>query len=172
MKICPMCGMPQLGERTSKCQFCDYEEKPISELSKKQLYDLMASYEYEITEDGGCRIKTVKNIRDIALRGSVCVPHFVTEIADEAYSCCKFLARIELPRELRSIGDYAFNYCRDLFDIFIPETVTHMGKGVFNECYDLGVIRCAAPGKPEGWNDGWLDGCDARVEWSCTDEED
>jgi len=171
MKVCPMCGMPQLEKGSTVCQFCDYYEKPMSELSEKEIHDLMASYDYEMTDDGGCRIITVKNIRDIALRGSVCVPHFVTEIADGAYSCCKFLARIELPRELRSIGDNAFGYCRDLFDAFIPESVTHMGKGVFADCYDLRVIRVAAASKPEGWDDGWLDGCDAKVEWSSTDED-
>ena len=172
MKICPMCGMPQFEKGLKSCQFCEYEEKPVGELSKKQINDLMASYEYDVTEYGGYRIKTVKNIRDIALRGSVCVPHFVTEIEEEAYSCCKFLARIYLPEELRSIGDGAFAHCRDLFDIFIPESVTHMGKGVFFNCYDLGVIRCAVSEKPEGWDEGWLDGCDARVEWSCTDEDE
>ncbi len=171
MKICAMCGMPQLEKGASSCQFCGYEEKPLAELSQKCIYDLMASYEYEKTEDGGLRIKTVKNIRDIALRGAIAVPHFVTEIEAEAYSCCKFLARIELPKALRSIGSGAFAYCRDLFDVFIPESVTHMGKGVFADCYDLGVVRCAAPEKPQGWDDGWLDGCSARVEWGSTNED-
>lgn len=164
--------MPQSEKGLKKCEFCDYEEKPVSELSKKKIYDLMASYEYEVLPDGGYRIRAVKNIRDIALRGSVSVPHFVTEIGEEAYSCCKFLARIELPKGLRSIGSYAFNYCRDLFDVFIPESVTHMGKGVFTDCYDLRVISIAASEKPEGWDDGWLDGCDAKVEWGSTDDEE
>ena len=170
MKICAMCGMPQLEKGASSCQFCGYEEKPLSALSKTQICDLMASYEYEENEDG-LRIKTVKNIRDIALRGSVAVPHIVTEIADGAYSCCKFLAVIELPQALRAIGGGAFSYCRDLFDAFIPESVTHMGKAVFEGCYDLRVIRCAAKEKPSGWDDGWLDGCSARVEWGSTNED-
>ena len=46
-----------------------------------------------------------------------------------------------------------------------------MGKGVFADCYDLGVICCAAPEKPDGWDDDWLTDCDARVEWSATDED-
>ena len=165
-----MCGMPQLGEKSIKCKFCDFEQKPVSEYTEKEISDLMASYDYEVLEDGGYRIIGVKNIRDIALRGSVSMPHFVTEVCEEAYSCCKFLARIELPDGLRSIGNYAFNYCRDMFDMFIPASVTHMGKGVFNECYDLREIRCAAPEKPEGWDDAWLDGCDATVQWGSSDE--
>lgn len=171
MKKCPMCGMPQFEKGSTVCEFCDYREKPLSELSKQEIDELMASYEYELTEDGGCRLKAVKNIRDIGLRGLVTIPHFVTEIDAGAYSCCKFLARIELPKGLRSIGDGAFAACRDLFDVFVPEGVLHMGRGVFAECYDLRVICCAAPEKPAGWDDAWLDGCDAQVEWSSVEEE-
>ena len=170
MKFCPMCGMPQLKAGLEACQFCDYREKPIEELSKKELYDLMASYEYERIEDG-VRIVAVKNIRDIALRGSVAIPHFVTEIAADAFAHCKFIARIFLPSGLRSIGDGAFTHCRDPFDVFIPESVDHIGKGAFADCYDLSVIRVAAPRQPEGWDSEWLAECSARVEWCATDED-
>ena len=170
MKVCPMCGMPQLKAGLEACPFCDYKEKPIEALSEKEIDTLMASYEYERIEDG-VRIVAVKNIRDIALRGSVSIPHFVTEIDAEAFSCCKFLARIELPKGLRSIGDGAFAYCRDLFDVFIPESVSYIGKGAFADCYDLGVISVAASAQPAGWDSRWLSDCSARVEWSSTDEE-
>ncbi len=169
MKFCPMCGMPQLKTRSTVCQFCDYEEKPIEALSKREIHELMASYEYERIEDG-VRIAAVKSIRDIALRGAVAIPHFVTEIAADAFSHCKFLARIELPEGLRSIGDGAFARCRDLFDVFIPARVDYIGKGAFTDCYDLRVIRSAAPTQPDGWDSEWLSGCSARVEWSSTDE--
>ena len=152
------------------CEFCDYEEKPLEKLSKQELYDLMASYEYERIEDG-VRILSVKNNRDIALRGAVAIPHFVTEIASNAFSHCKFISRIELPKKLRSIGDGAFAHCRDLFDVFIPESVSFIGKGAFSDCYDLGVICIAAPAQPDGWDSEWLLDCDARVEWSSIDEE-
>ena len=165
-----MCGMPQLEKGLTVCQFCDYEEKPIEKLSKKEIYDLMASYEYERIERG-VRILAVKNNRDIALRGAVAIPHFVTEIAADAFAHCKFLARIELPKGLRFIGDGAFAHCRDLFDVFIPASVTRIGKGVFSKCYDLSVICAAAPTKPSGWDSEWLLDCDAKVEWSSTDEE-
>lgn len=164
-----MCGMPQLKSGLTVCQFCDYEEKPIEKHSKREIYELMAPYEYERI-DGGVRIEAVKNSRDIALRGAVAIPCFVTEIASEAFSHCKFLARIELPNGLRSIGDGAFAHCRDLFDVFIPVSVDYIGKGAFAECYDLGVIRAAAPAQPDGWDNEWLSGCSAKVEWSSTDE--
>ena len=169
MKFCPMCGMPQMESGLTVCQFCDYEEKTVEEFSKREIHDLMASYEYEWIEDG-IRIKTVKNIRDIALRGAVGIPHFVTEIAEGAFSHCKFLARIELPKGLRSIGEGAFACCRDLFDVFIPESVSYIGKGAFSCCYDLSVIRSAAPVQPDAWDHEWLSGCSAKVEWSSTDE--
>ena len=170
MKFCPMCGMPQLEKGLTVCQFCDYEEKPIEKLSKREIYDLMAPYEYERVESG-VRIVSVKNVRDIALRGAVAIPHFVTEIAADAFSHCKFLARIELPKGLRSIGDGAFAHCRDLFDVFIPESVSYIGKGAFSNCYDLSVICAAAPAQPNGWDKEWLLGCSAKVEWSSPDEE-
>ena len=169
MKICPMCGMPQLEGASTVCQFCNYEEKPIGALSEREIHDLLASYEYERIGDG-VRIQSVKNIRDIALRGSVAIPHFVTEIAAEAFSCCKFLARIELPNGLRSIGDGAFAYCRDLFDVLIPASVSYIGKGAFSNCYDLGVIRVAASAQPDGWDSDWLSGCSAKVKWSSADD--
>ena len=43
MKIYPMCGMPQLEAGVTVCQFCDYEEKPVQELSKQEIYDLLDS---------------------------------------------------------------------------------------------------------------------------------
>ena len=170
MKTCPMCGMPQLKSGVTVCEFCDYEEKPIEKLSKQEIHDLMAPYDYEWVE-GGAMIVEVKNNRDIALRGSVTIPHFVTEIAEDALSHCKFLARIELPKNLRSIGDYAFAHCRDLFDVFIPASVSHIGRGAFADCYDLDVIRIAAPSQPDGWDREWLLDCSAKLEWSCIDEE-
>jgi hypothetical protein len=164
-----MCGTSQSETGVTVCKLCDYEEKPIEELSQQEICDLMAPYEYEWIDDGA-RIKAVKNGRNIALRGAVALPHFVTEIAADAFSYCKFLARIELPKGLRSIGDGAFAQCRDLFDVFIPASVSYIGKGAFSNCYDLSVICAAAPAEPDGWDSEWLSGCSAKVEWSSTEE--
>lgn len=169
MKFCPMCGTSvDLG--STVCKLCDYEEKPFEKLSKEEINDLMAPYEYEWVE-GGARIIGIKNHRDMSLRGKVGIPHFVTEIAAEAFACCKFLARIDLPKGLRFIGDGAFAHCRDLFDVFIPEGVSYIGKGAFADCYDLGVISAAASAQPDGWDREWLSDCSAKVKWSATDEE-
>ncbi len=171
MKFCPMCGTSQSKAGVAVCELCGYEEKPLSALTQREIYELMAPYEYEKTEDGGVRINAVKNVRDLALRGAVHIPHFVTEIGRDAFSHCKFLARIDLPRGLRSIGDSAFAQCRDLFDVFIPESVRYIGRGAFSDCYDLGVVCAEAPEQPDGWDREWLAGCQAKVAWSSTDEE-
>ena len=167
MKFCPMCGMSQSEAGVTVCQFCDYEEKPFEKLSKQKISELMAPYEYVLTEDG-VRIEAVKNSR--ALHGAVGIPHFVTEIGVNAFSSCKFLSRIDLPKGLRSIGAGAFAQCRDLFDVFIPESVGYIGEGTFADCYDLSVICAAAPTQPKGWDSDWLSDCSASIEWASIDE--
>ena len=167
MKFCPMCGSSQSEPGLKICAWCDYEEKPLEELSEQELSELMAPYEFSLIEDG-VRIDSVKNVRNI--RGKIGIPHFVTEIAPEAFAGCKFLSRIGLPNNLRSIGDAAFADCRDLFDVFIPDSVSHMGNGVFADCYDLSVICCAASSQPDAWNSEWLSGYDAKVEWSSVED--
>ena len=168
MKFCPMCGMTQFKAGVTVCDFCDYEEKPIENLSEEEISELMAPYEYLFIEDG-VRITGVKNER--SMRGKIAIPHFITEIAANAFSNCKFLARLDLPRSLRSIGDGAFAGCRDLFDVFIPESVSYIGKGAFADCYDLGVICVAASSQPDTWDSDWLLDCTAKVEWASTDGE-
>ena len=167
MKFCPMCGTSQNEVQTTICKLCDYEEKPIEELSQEEISELMMPYEYEMIEDG-VRIKAVKNCR--SMRGAIGIPHFVTEIQAEAFACCKFLSRLGLPGGLRSIGDGAFAHCGDLFDVFIPASVCHIGKGVFSGCYELGVICAEASEEPDGWDSDWLSDCSAKVEWSSIDE--
>ena len=81
-----MCGTAQSQKGSTVCQFCDYEEKPLDKISEQDFCDLMSPYEYERT-DGGIRIKSVKNLRSI--RGAIAIPHFVTEIAADAFACCK-----------------------------------------------------------------------------------
>ena len=168
MKFCPMCGTSQSGAGVTVCKLCDYEEKPLDELSQEEISELMMPFEYEMIEDG-VQINKVKNSRN--MRGAVAIPHFVTEIAARAFASCKFLSRIDIPKGLLSIGEYAFADCRDLFDVFIPESVIHIGKGAFADCYDLSIICASAPAQPDGWDSNWLLDSSAKVEWSSTDEE-
>ena len=167
MKVCPMCGTFQEKAGAKVCEWCNYEQKPLDAISEQEFDELMAAYEYERTEDG-IRIKAVKSIR---LRGTLSIPHFVTEIAAHAFACCKFITRIFLPQGLRSIGEGAFADCEDLFDVFIPESVCHIGKGAFSDCHGLGVICAAAAAQPKGWDSEWLADCSASVEWASAEED-
>ena len=169
MKFCPMCGMSQWNNGTTSCEYCEYVEKSFDLLSPLEIGELMSSYEYTVLDDG-VRIDMVKNGRDISLRGAVAIPHFVKEIGLEAFAGCKFISRLDLPKSLRSIGDRAFAWCRDLFDVYIPESVEHIGKEAFLDCHDLGVVCVASPALPDGWDEEWLSGCRARIEWSSVDE--
>ena len=165
MKICPMCNSRGFSEETPKvCFYCDFVEKPNSELTEEEINGLLAPYEYEKVEDG-YRIKSVKNIRDTTFRGNVGVPPIVTEIAPGALSCLKFMSVLEFPEGLREIGTEAVGGCRDLCYVYIPKTVKVMGKGIFRDCYDLGTVDCGAEAQPEGWDPDWLDGCNAKAEF-------
>ena len=171
MKICPMCSMIQFDfvekKNPNVCMvpMCGFEDKPVDQLTGKEINNLLGAYEYEKLEDGTYRIVGVENLRDIGLRGPVALSQIVSEIDEDAMSHLKFMTIIELPRGLRSIGNEAFASCRDLFKVFIPKTVTSMGKGVFKNCYDLKRIECEAEAMPEGWDPEWLEGCDAEPVW-------
>ncbi len=165
MKFCPMCGTIHTVSVTV-CEFCNYQEKSFDKLSKQEIDELMACFEYEMLDDG-VRLKAVKNYR---LRGAIAVPHFVIEIAPNAFADCKFITRVDLPKALRSIGESAFAHCGDLFDVFIPASVNYVGKDAFSDCYELGVICVASPSQPDGWDSQWLSGSIAKVEWSSTEE--
>lgn len=165
MKFCPMCGTTQSKVGARICELCDYEEKPIDELTDAEIEELMAPYIYERTY-GGVRINSVKSGRNIGLRGKVALPHFVTEIAAGAFANCKFITRLDLPIGLRFIGENAFANCRDLFDVFIPDSVSFIGKGAFADCLDLSVICAAADAQLDTWDSEWLCDCPACVEWA------
>ena len=46
-------------------------------------------------------------------------------IGDFAFSFCKNLRRVELPKNLIYIGDYEFQFCEKLEYIYIPESVEY-----------------------------------------------
>ena len=166
MKTCPVCGM-RFENAVPQCNYCNYKERPMEEYSKTQIHKALSRFEYEKAEDGGYRILRVKNPRAVDMRDSLGIAHFVTEISSGAFSHCKFITDVDLPYGLRSIGDNAFIGCKNLAYIFIPESVERMGKEIFGECEDLAEIHCAAPEKPEGWDDGWTDGFGGKVKWGC-----
>jgi len=168
MKICPMCSKAY-DKKVTVCTLCGYEEKPLSEISQKQLTRLMEPFKYEEAENGGLRITGVQYTRSPALRFNVHIPDLVTEIGDGAFEHCKFIEEFDLPDGLRSIGSRAFGSCKGLSRLYIPESVTHVGRAILDDSLNIEGVYCAAYDKPEGWDDGWLEGCAAWVQWNYKD---
>ena len=92
----------------------------------------------------------------------------VTAIGSEAFTDCKKLSSINIPRSCTKIKYRAFFYC-PLRTIFIPDTVTGIGFQAFQGCYGL-TIYCEASKKPEGWNSDWK-GSGPTVVWGATEEQ-
>lgn len=68
------------------------------------------------------------------------VPDGVTEIADEAFSYCTSLEKLEIPESVTEIADEAFSYCTSLENLEIPENVKKIGKCCFAFCKSLKEI--------------------------------
>ncbi len=108
------------------------------------------SYYYESAPWGGERelIKTVviedgiQNIGYYAFSGcrnltSVSIPRSVTIIEGGAFEGCTSLASITIPNSVTSIGDYAFCRCDSLIGVSIPNSVTSIGDRAFSECTSM-----------------------------------
>ncbi|MBP3228801.1 MAG: leucine-rich repeat domain-containing protein [Bacteroidaceae bacterium] len=68
---------------------------------------------------------------------SVIFPGTVTTIAEDAFYCCKALARADLPTSLKSIGNKAFYYCSSLERLDLPSSLTSIGSEAFYYCKSL-----------------------------------
>ena len=100
---------------------------------------------------------------------SIILPSTLKYIGKSAFSGDIALSSIELPQNLETIGDSAFRDCRAITRIEIPETVTSMGSGVFDGWTSNQTIK--VPFKegepaPDGWNEDWYDGCQAKIEYA------
>lgn len=72
-----------------------------------------------LSDDG----KTVTGVKDKAMTDCI-IPDGVTDIGDEAFSCCRSLTSITIPNSVTSIGDEAFNDCEKLTGITITSRFT------------------------------------------------
>lgn len=68
----------------------------------------------------------------------------VTEIKSNAFTQCRKLTAVTIPKTVTTIGEYAFGECTALPSIVIPDSVTTMGKRVFKGCTQLTDV--ALPG--------------------------
>ncbi|MCR5622252.1 MAG: leucine-rich repeat protein, partial [Treponema sp.] len=68
------------------------------------------------------------------------MPEGVTEIGDEAFSCCTSLRSVRIPKSVTYIGDEAFFGCTSLVSVSIPEGVTYIGDVAFCRCTSLASV--------------------------------
>ena len=95
-----------------------------------------------------------------------------TEIAPTAFSNCKSLNFVSLPRELKKIAPYTFAFCKKLSLINIPENVETIACGAFVECSNLKEI--VLPKKIKELGDNVFVGCDTLllIELQCKKGEE
>lgn len=113
---------------------------------------------------GNCLIETSTKTLIAGCKNSV-IPDdgSITHIADYAFAGCS-ISDITIPNTVTSIGDGAFAYCQ-LTSIVIPDNVSTVGESVFS-LSTIKTVYCKAESKPEGWNDRWIDNCEAEVVWN------
>ncbi|MBQ4144456.1 MAG: leucine-rich repeat domain-containing protein, partial [Thermoguttaceae bacterium] len=68
---------------------------------------------------------------------AVTIPHGVTSIGNEAFSCCASLTSVTIPGGVTSIGNHAFSWCSSLTSVTIPNSVTSIGNDAFSYCRSL-----------------------------------
>lgn len=75
---------------------------------------------------------------------SVTIPNSVTEIGDEAFSCCKNLSDVCLPDSVRKIGSEVFAHCQNLTSISLGSRLEYIGADIFTDCHSLKEIKVPA----------------------------
>ena len=93
----------------------------------------------QVVEIGNSAFSICRDLRSIVL------PKGLTYIGDRAFSSCSGLTSITLPESVTSIGDWAFQDCSRLTSITLPKGVTSIGDWAFRNCSSLTSITL-----PEG----------------------
>ncbi len=90
---------------------------------------------------------------------NITIPKSVTSIGDEAFSGCNKLTNIEFVENsnLTSIGNYSFEYCSLLTNLNIPNSVTSIGDFAFKYC--SGLTNITIPDSIESLGYGAFEGC-------------
>lgn len=91
----------------------------------------------------------------------------VVGIEARAFDSMDTLTSITIPDSVTSIGANAFYGCTSVDTIVIPSSVTSMGMSAFYGWTNKQtVIIQGKETAPSGWNDKWLEGCDAKIVYS------
>lgn len=80
----------------------------------------------------------------------VILPKGLTAIGARAFAYCESLEEINFPAGLIKIGDNAFAFCTALREVELPPTVTKMGSYVFGDCTSMRSITLPANGAELG----------------------
>ena len=96
------------------------------------------TYRVNEYDDTACSITDC----DPSVSGSLEIPaeidgYIVTEIANGAFSECKFLENVIIPEGVKLIGNDAFSGCSALKNMTIPKGVINIGDSVFSGCSSL-----------------------------------
>lgn len=86
------------------------------------------------TKDGSILVYSPANRVDLS---EITVPAGVTQIADYAFYCNKFVRSIVLPNSVTSLGKESFREVYLLASFVIPNSVTTMGEDCFSGCSAL-----------------------------------
>ena len=70
-------------------------------------------------------------------KGSYTIPYKVEIILDFAFSGCKGLTAVKIPKSVTNIGNSAFSDCSGLTSVTIPNSVINIGSNAFCDCKGL-----------------------------------
>lgn len=87
-------------------------------------------------------------------------------IGDSGFAYCTKISSIDLPDSLSKIGFAAFEATNSLSSIFIPSSVSTIDSRAFYGWTAEQTIKCETASKPDGWVSSWIEGADAQVLWS------
>ena len=77
-------------------------------------------------------------------------------IADGAFSYCKNLTSVTIPKGIQRIGDYTFDSCDSLTIVHLPNTIKSIGVLAFHACSALTTLNLPSSLTSIGWN-AWSD---------------
>ena len=95
---------------------------------------------------------------------SVTVPRYVTYISYAAFRGCTSLTDVTIANGVRIIGEGAFKGCKSLENVVVPRTVTEIGNGAFAGCKNLKIQYDDTKSQ---WNE--IQGDKPKVTVQCTD---
>ena len=73
-----------------------------------------------------------------------------------------------MSKNLKSIGSGAFSGCKGLMYITIPKSITSIGDFAFSRCSETLRIYCEVNKAPSGWDKYWNNGGYAVI-WGYND---